>query len=70
MRYLQAVYSLACMMWAMRLVQILAAVHLSHPEASLSGAVDCVFLLAVMPSVAGYVLLFKTIPRVLHLNRQ
>ena len=70
MRYLQVFYALACTIWAMYLIQILAAVRSSHPEATLSGAVNCVLLLAVLPSMVGYVLLFKTFPWVGRLIRR
>lgn len=43
----------------MRLIQIVAGAHASHSEATLSGAVMCVLLLAVLPAVVGYVLLLQ-----------
>jgi len=61
-RYLRVFYALVCTMWTMYLIQVVTAAHLSHPEGTLRGAVNCVLGLAVLPSVAGYLLLFKTFP--------
>ena len=59
MRRLQVLYALGCTIWAVYLAWILAATRQSHPEATLGGAVICLLLLAVFPSILGYVLLFR-----------
>ena len=58
MRGLQLLYTLGCTVWAVYLVRAAVA----GPEATLSGAVNCVLLLVVLPSLLGYVLLFRAVP--------
>ena len=70
MRYLQVAYALACTIWTIYVIQIIAAAHRTHPEGTLSGAVFCVVLLAMLPAVVGYRLLFKTFPWIGRLSRR
>ncbi len=70
MRYFQAFYALACTIWTVRLIQILVAVRSENPEATLSGAVYCVLMFAVLPAILGYLLLFKTFPWMSRLIRR
>ncbi len=70
MRYLRILYAMGCSIWAAYIIRILAPFHIAHPEAKLSGAVYCVLLLAVLPSVLGYMTLFVGVPRISrHLRR-
>jgi hypothetical protein len=62
-RHLQVFYTIACTIWTIYLIQ-LAIPRPSHPEATVAGAVYCVLFLAVLPSIAGYALLFKAGPLV------
>lgn len=70
MRRLPLLYALGCTIWAAHIVQILASFHLSHPEARLGGALLCVLLVVVFPSLLGYVLLFRAFPWVSRLIRR
>ena len=70
MRRLPLLYALGCTIWAAHIVQILASFHLSHPEARLGGALLCVLLVVVFPSLLGYVLLFRAFPWMSRLIRR
>jgi hypothetical protein len=70
MRRLQLLYAMGCMIWAAYIIQGLASFHLSHAEARLSAALFCVLLVVVLPSLLGYLLLFRAFPWVGRLIRR
>ena len=70
MRRLLLLYVLGCTIWGAYIIQTLASFHLSHPEAKLSGALFCVLLVVVFPSLLGYLLLFRAFPWVSRLIRR
>jgi drug/metabolite transporter (DMT)-like permease len=70
MRRLPLLYVLGCTTWAAYIIQDLASFHMSHPEARLSGALLCVLLVVVLPSLLGYLLLFRAFPWVGRLIRR
>jgi drug/metabolite transporter (DMT)-like permease len=70
MRRLPLLYVLGCTTWAAYIIQDLASFHMSHPEARLSGALLCVLLVVVLPSLLGDLLLFRAFPWVGRLIRR
>ena len=62
MRRMQLLYALFCTVWGVYSVEKITAFRIPQTVEHLRGALLCALLIVVLPTVLGYLLLFRAFP--------